>query len=387
MRAGLDLNATRVVGVLGAAVGGMSPKPVTLAEGDTELPLIISLAGRRPEVGRAGLERCRLAPHEVCALFLPEVNDPPGQRIWAHGRHRLNASQAMLLVLERLREELGGIEALTVALPPYLQPKQAVALARLAEQARLPWLGSVSSPLALALAAHASDPWAGPAVIVDVDEHALSWSLVSANEERQLLLLVHSVSCSQAGLRRWRERMIDAIAERCIQLSRRDPRVIGEAEQQLWLQLDAALGSAAGEGERHLTIQVDGWYQVVPFEAKYFTPWRDALIKASLKGLNTLLGDAATHDPPRVVVLTSSVARLPGLREALRDHMAEGTTFLELSPRAAAQAAHQFADRFRSGKLPFGHIDSFTDWPVPQPHVESRFQAATGRLRILGLSP
>src|SRR5256886_15424367 len=53
-----------------AGVRGVPPRVLPLDAPHADLPLAISLEGRRPEVGRAGLALCRQSPHLVCLDFL-----------------------------------------------------------------------------------------------------------------------------------------------------------------------------------------------------------------------------------------------------------------------------------------------------------------------------
>src|SRR4051812_25797355 len=91
---GLDLNSTRARAVHGPAGG--KPRPIALDGAQSELPLALSLEGRQPEVGRAGLALCRRLPHLAVLDFLPYLGD---RRDWAAGRHRLDAGRALALVL------------------------------------------------------------------------------------------------------------------------------------------------------------------------------------------------------------------------------------------------------------------------------------------------
>ncbi len=172
---GLDLNATHA-----RAVGGPEGAParvLPLEDGADRLPMAVNLEGRHPAVGKAGAALCREYPHLVCLDFLAHLGT---DRTWAAGRRRLDAARAVGLVFERLAEAAGGPVEVVVAVPGYLTRPQAALLAPLARKARLHLIGSVSAPLALAAGAYARQPWSGPAVLVDVDDHALTWTIVRA---------------------------------------------------------------------------------------------------------------------------------------------------------------------------------------------------------------
>jgi len=79
-------------------------------------------------------------------------------------------------------------------------------------------------------------------LILDVDDHALSWSAVEMGPER--IFVVAEQSVPFLSLLAWKRRLLDGLAERCIRHSRRDPRDSGQAEQALFDQLDHVLDSA-----------------------------------------------------------------------------------------------------------------------------------------------
>src|SRR5262249_31707694 len=81
---GLDLNATRARAVHGPAQ--TLPRLLPLAGTADDLPMVLSLQGRKAEVGQAGAALCRLLPHLTCLDFLANLGEP---REWTAGRHRL----------------------------------------------------------------------------------------------------------------------------------------------------------------------------------------------------------------------------------------------------------------------------------------------------------
>src|SRR5207248_1328367 len=79
------------------------------------------------------------------------------------------------------------------------------------------------------------------AVVLDADDHALSAAVVVADGEQ---LSVHSAQCwPHLNLRVWNGCLVDAVADRCIRQSRRDPRDTAAAEQALYEQIDESLDS------------------------------------------------------------------------------------------------------------------------------------------------
>jgi hypothetical protein len=363
---GLDLNSSRVRGVCGAA--GL-PRPIALDGAERELPLTISLERRKPEVGQTGVSLCRRLPHMACINFLPHLGTP---REWKAGRHRLDASKAMALVLERLKPACAGIRGLAMALPAYLERPQAGQLAALAAKARMPLLGSVTAPVALAWTAHEQHPWRGLAVVVDVDDHAMTCAVVAADEPEaagQVRTLGERAN-PQLGLRAWKERLLDGIADRCIRQSRRDLRDSGTAEQALYEQLDAACEASHQGHMVELEIAAEHWFQNLILTPGDLAAFCRPLVKRVLTATETALSTAQAELPPEVVLLSAAAARLPGMAAALHQHSGAGTVVLELSPDAGARAAHELAEHWRSGALPSGHVD--VALPLRQPSPTAR---------------
>jgi hypothetical protein len=266
---GLDLNATRARAVSG--MSGVPAKPLPLDDPRPALPTAISLQGRTAEVGRAGVALCRALPHLVCDNFLSRLGTP---HEWSAGRHRLDASRALALFLERIRTAASSAKGVVFAVPPYLDRKQGELFAAAVAKAKLPFLGSVPAPVALALNAFLSSPWSGPAVVVDVDDHALTFSVVQSSpgnvelttSEDMIpgsfsLMMTHTQARSRLGLVAWKSRTIDGIADCCIRHSRRDPRDSGAAEQMLYEQLDDVFDTIRQEQMVEVVVQGASWCQ------------------------------------------------------------------------------------------------------------------------------
>ena len=120
--AGFDVNATRALAVHGP--GSFEPRVLPLDDDREELPMILSLAARRPQLGRAGAALCRQSPHLICADFLASLGE---KRQWVGGRHRLDSSKATAVVLDRLHGLSTDSKGLVVALPGYSRPMIRVA--------------------------------------------------------------------------------------------------------------------------------------------------------------------------------------------------------------------------------------------------------------------
>lgn len=360
--AGLDLNATRVRAVSGPAQ--VAPRPVVLEGNERDLPLAVSLEKRKPSVGKVGLQLCRRLPHLACVNFLADMGKT---RTWQAGKHHLTAEGALKLVLERLPSAFTGTVGVGLALPAYLDREQANQLAGLAAKARLPVIGSVTAPLAAAAAAHARHPWYGLALVVDADDHALTVTALTIEDAArgadagrlplQHVRVMAGKSWPTLGARIWKHRLIDAIADRCIRQSRRDPRDSADAEQGLYDQLDAGLTACRQGRMPELVIQAEHWYQNLILRADDFPGFCAGLARQSQEAVQSLEAEIHADGPPALVLLTPAASLLPGLIAALQGHIGEQTLIAILPADAVAGAAHELASRWQTNALPRGHYD------------------------------
>src|SRR5437762_178242 len=288
---GLDLNANRARAVTGPA--GYAPTTLALDGAHAELPLALSLEKRTAEVGRAGLALCRRLPHLACLHFLAQVGEA---KQWKVGRHKLDAAKALTHVFERIRPYLAGTQGLVLSVPGYLSRTQVALLATLAEKVRLPLLGTLPSPLALALAAYTQKRWTGLALVADVDDHGLTWSAVLGADERARVLSTHTFP--HLSLRSVKERLLNLAADRCVRQSRRDPRESGAAEQMLYEELDNVLEAGRQGRMAELVVQADHWCQNLFFRPEELTACCNPLLRAALETVNICLAGAEMHGPP-----------------------------------------------------------------------------------------
>lgn len=378
---GLDLNAARARAVAGPASAVARP---LLLDGDAEeLPLAISLEGRRPQAGRAGAALCRLLPHLVCVDTLASLGKP---RVWSAGRHRLDAARCLALVFERLQPSFAGTKGFAAALPAYLTPAQAAQFTQLAGKAKLTLLGSVTTPLAVALAAHAQQPQEGLVLVADVDEHALSLSTVLLDGEQARSLADQVLP--RLNVRAWKLRLIDAVAERCVRHSRRDPRDSAAAEQSLYEQLDDALEASRQGRAAELSIRATQWFQNLFLQPEEIVKFSSRFLAEALAAARVLLTEAA-FQAPRTVLLTEAAGRLPGLADALQTLVSApaaepvasdsddfgddlfpssgsvgGGVVTVLPADAVSRAMHELADRFHRGDLPREHLAHAAPLPL-----------------------
>jgi hypothetical protein len=377
---GLDINAARVRAV--TAGPGRMPEALPLA-GEDEFPLALSLEGRAPEAGRAGLALCRRAPHLSCANFLPHLGE---RREWSAGRLRLDAAGALAVVLDRLRPAWAGAQAIALAVPAYLTAEQVEALVRVAEKARLRACAWVAAPVASVLSAYAEQPWAGPALVLDADDHALTCAAVAVEFGQARLLAAQALP--HLGLRAWKERLLTAVADRCVRQSRRDPRDCAPAEQSLYDQLDGACDACRRGQMAELIVQMSQWGQNLILRADELAAACAPLVRQALAEMRALRESLPLVLPP-VVLVTDAAGRLPGLvaaveaaarpAEPVAEPVPAGEDFGEglldddalarppvsvLSPAAAARSACELAARWQRGELTRGPVEVA---PLPPP--------------------
>ncbi len=370
---GLDLTASRV---RGASVGGGRSRPLVLDEPAEDLALFLSLERRAAEAGRAGYALARKVPHLVCSNFLPALGQP---REWRAGRLVLTPDTALETSFAALRDAVTAeSDAAAMALPAYLTPAQANRVAACAAKARLPLMGTVSAPLAVvgsrAAAVLAGGPPAAPAgrsgvvplhrdpggpgsvVVLDADEFALSGAVVAVEPGHVRHLA--AASWPRLAVRAWKDRLIDAVADRCVRLCRRDPRDSADAEQALFEQLDDAMERAVQGKRVGLTVRTAHWFQDVVQQPDDFDGACAALARQAVDSVRDLIASAGLTVPPRAVWLTPAAGRLPGLLKAVHAHTAESTAVEPLPPSAVALAVAHLVPRWLSGELPRTHLDT-----------------------------
>jgi hypothetical protein len=389
---GLDLNGTRA-----RAMQGTNPTPQALPLDGAylDLPMILSLQGRKPQVGRAGSALCRQSPHLTCSNFLPYLGET---RTWSIGRHRLDAGRALQHVFERLLTSCQTVRGVVAALPAYISPAQAALLAPLADKARFPLLGSVRTPLAAAHTAFASEPWSGPALVIDVDEHALTGTTVVADGEH--LWVQTTAAWTSTSLRAWQNRILNGISDRCIQQCRRDPRESPLAEQSLFEQVEAALDAWGHNKVVELHVQTATWYHNLLFRPEEIQAFCQRLVQQVCDQIQSQIPTLGV----RRILVSRAAARLPGLAPALEDWLrraagdvVEAAALEETSEDfgadlipggndplrvtmlpadAAARAAHHLALHIQRSALPRGHFDHSLAAPrtqtAPAPAPQAR---------------
>jgi hypothetical protein len=386
---GLDLTATRLRAV---AVSDWKTRALYLDPPAENLALIVALDRRNLEVGRAGASICRKTPHAVCSNFLPLLAQT---REWRFGRHVATPEIALELSLSKARSAiLAESEASVLALPSYLTPAQIGRIVTATAKVKLPLKGTTVGALAVVadratavlsgkpvapelappdwvVPLHGTATGPGAVVVVEVDEFALSAAVVAV--ERSEVRLVGTASWPRLALKVWKDRLLDAVADRCVRLCRRDPRDSAEAEQGLYDQLDDAMDRARAGQRVGLAVRTDRWFQEVIHQPDEFEAYCGMLSRNAAEALREFLAGLPLAQPPRGVWLTAEAGRLPGLARALHLHSPEGTTVEVLPANAVAQAAAVLVSRWLTGALPRVHLDSVLELPpVLHDHVTEK---------------
>ena len=398
---GLDLNSGRARAVAGLAA--RTPALVHLDGDRAELPLAISLEGRAPQVGWAGFSLIRSRPHLVCADYLPDLGKARG---WSSDRHRLDAEQAVKLALDALAATLHHTGGVVSTLPAYLDEHQITRLTRLAEAAKWPLLGSLSSPMAAVLAwplvadAHAEP---GLILVIDADTHALTWSVVERRLDREGGQLLPCLTQLSPPLARgvWLRRLLDGVSNRCVRQTRRDPRESAATEQALYEQLAAVLDRGP-TSLLQVRAQGEGWTHNLMLHDEEVEALVAPLLQQAAADLDGVLTAAESMGELTAVLMTHPAASLPGLAQAIRsrcqafprlaedsddygDHLitppVTGDMVHVLPIDALAGVAHELAIRIHGGHFPRGHLDRVA---LPPPVDAILEEAGPARLTFEG---
>jgi len=401
---GLELNASRARAVNGAL--GDFPCPLPLEPPHVELAMLLSLERSTPAVGQAGLRLIRQTPHLCYRDFLAGLGAPSApERSWLGRPKTLDVAEALTHVFRRLQPITQSSAGVVLALPGYFNSTQAALLRTLATQSRVPIMGSLPIPLATALSAYAEQSWHGMAVILDVDDHALTLSTVEAVEGQAHLLETRPYPI--LGLKLWKERLLDALSDGCVWQSRRDPRASPLAEQALYEQLDGVMDACRQGRLLQIALPAANWFQNLIVSPDQPPEFCQSLVHATMQEVEHFLGRPWPEGPPGVILLTAAAGRLPGLVQALRAFLEDwkpapflraapissedfgeqlfhggcsgSTTVLVLSADAPARGAHMIAAYFQRGELLVGHLERMAPLPLPQP-----VEAGPARLHYQG---
>lgn len=374
---GLELNGTRAMAVSG--VEGMAPRPLVLDLPHSDLPMAISLENRRPELGRPGTALVKKMPHLLCQDFLVQLGE---EHKWVAGRHRLDSVKAVTLLLDHLKKPLGEVEAIGLSVPAYLTTTQLAILCKLIEKAKLPLAGWLYEPLALAMHAHASQPWTGLGLVVDVDDHALTCTALQASRDEALL--IGDRPLPRLNQKAWKDRLLDAIADRCVRHSRRDPRDSAISEQMLFEQMDRVMDDCRKGQMTELVIESPHWYQNMFLGPEEITSFCAGLARQVGESLRALLGSLAPHDAPAVIILSQAANQLPGLAGVVLETADVHLAPIILPPDGAARGAFLMASHISAGDMSRGANETKIPLFTRNQKLETRTQKVPGPILFSG---
>jgi hypothetical protein len=396
---GLDLNASRARAVRVAATTalGVAAAPLLLEDTGSALPLALHLERRPATVGSYALARARQEPHLVCQNFLPYLGQA---RQWVGGANRLDACGALRRAFEEMSLRFGETTGVTAVVPEYLTLQQVNLMAGLTQR-RWKLLGSVPVCLAATLAVAQQLPWSGTVLVIDVDDHALSCAAVVLTPDRVARLAARSAPTLSAPV--WIRKLLDGTAQRCIRLSRRDPRDSAEADQSLYLQLTRLIEKPPVDDDfLSLALNTPQWSQHLMMRPTELMSFCLPLVQQALlliKQVHDVILAAPQAGPLAGVVLTPLAAGLPGLLPALERSLATppapvytpqdlGAGLLQeavfppgvhiLQPDDLARSVLGLGSLFRAGRIAPGFRDTA---PVPRPFLDD---AGPPRLHFQG---
>lgn len=393
---GIDLNAGRARAAHGRASRN---KLFSLAEPGGDLVLAISMEKRVAEFGNAAVAIQRRFPHAVCSNFLPFLKQP---QEWKNGRHAFTAEPATAMFIEALKVATAGHDGVSFGLPPYLSVPQVTALSNLAERLKFKVRGTATAPLALA-AERATHYLYGPreesgeptrsssraiattaVLVIDADEHAMTATVVRISEEEVRSLA--TAAFPRLGVRIWKERLLDALSDRCVRICRRDPRDAADTEQMLFDQLDESIERARTGQRVSISVRSTHWYQDLIHAPADMATFCAPLGRIATEEVRNLLATLNEIGVPRAAWLTHDAGRLPGLASAIHAAMGEQNAVRVLHPEATAAAIANLTDRWTAGELPRTHLDTAIALPfrenvknAPNPPASSRSHPSVKR--------
>lgn len=335
----LDWTADRLAVWSAASSGGVVP--VALDAGSVELPLAVSFAERKPQLGKAGLKLCQKAPELAFTNFLPWIGS---NRRWRYRRHRPDTHTLFNWFIARAYEKLG--KAVVVSLvPSYLSAEQITLLETYLRSGGLKPLASIRRSSAYTAGQMAE---VGDSLFVDIDSHACTFTSLTYDGQgyrpRQSNI-VHGFS-----LEAWREAILNLVVWRCLRVDRRDPRARPDDDQMMFDQFPQLLDDLSQSRTGQVVVEASDR----PLEFS-ITPGQG---EAACRTLCVRLAQAAQNYSSDVCVIPSEVAKLPGLFGTLGE---AGLRTNRGSAESAATAALLWGKRILAGQ----RAHSGPDAPIP----------------------
>ncbi|HMO35523.1 MAG TPA: hypothetical protein PKA06_05725, partial [Gemmatales bacterium] len=147
-------------------------------------------------------------------------------------------------------------------------------------------------------------------LLIDVDSFACSWIQTSLQHRTGNLQVEKTRCLPELAISIWSERIGTFIASKCLMESRRDPRVNGATDQQLFEQIEMRLSDWASQYDATLHIQQHHWQEELVIRASDVT-------QLCLPLAEQLCRNLPAPGELNALYLSHEAGRLPGLAQAL----------------------------------------------------------------------
>jgi molecular chaperone DnaK (HSP70) len=271
-----------------------------------------------------------------------------------------------------------------LVVPAYLTRDQVQHVIAVGQSFQIPILGVLSRCMAAGMQSYLDSPWHHLSVVVDVDDHALTCSVIRAVDLEMVLLA--SRSESGLGLRHWKEKLLARIADLSVRTNRRDPRESPEADQMLFGQLDAVLSASSQNRPATIQLKALGWHQNLAVPAAESARACQVLAQRAGHLVQEQLRLAESHLGLGSVFLTAGAARLPGLIAAIYQGCESKVPVSCLPPQASAWGAHDLACRIETGEVAPWHFERTVPLPPLAAEVPPTLPFQSTRRQIVSES-
>jgi hypothetical protein len=318
---GLELSDAGIL-----VAGGDPPRLLQVDEDSVESPGFALPEKRSLVIGRAAERRARLFPRKTLNRFWDQLSTDPLEPALLAAANQAEVACAHLAQIWEPVRNFGN--SLVIAVPGFFHRTQLGLLLGMAQELAIPLQGFVSLPVAAA----------GPSpegLHLHVDVHLHRWE-VSVLKVDGRLEFKEAFTVNEKGLEGLHKLWAQAVAAEFVRMTRFDPLHSAETEQELYRRLPAALAALRQEqaatiaipaGHSHYSI---GLLQTMLLDTA--RPLYDELVAA----VQDARRRHAASETPAVVQISQRAARLPGIRELLRQM--PNTRVVELPVGAAALA-------------------------------------------------
>ncbi len=372
----LDIDASRVRAVVG--LPDDFPCALPLEPPDKELSMVLNLEGTEASVGRAARLVCRERSQYAHTNFLHQVPEAvPVARL--HRAETFLAPDPCASVRRVLRRVLAVSpypSGVTYCVPPYLSKRQLEVFIHLSVESGLPVAGIIASPLANVLSAYAEHPWTGSAILLDLDEHMFWLSLLKTEEGNAEIL--DTFGYEHLGLRHWHQKVLDGLADHCIQHTRRDPRDCPAAEQALYMQLQPIMEQCVYGHVANVTFRTRDQFHHFVLLPEHTLGFCKSLTQEIVSEVSNALRHLRSegHTSP-VLLVSHQGSLLPGVVGNLEHYQQRNTgqelnslsavaSIILLPPDAGCRGAFSLAPQFLAEELPSWFVQSQAPLPIPQ---------------------